>query len=79
MQNQVKVVFEETAVSDVARELANRCGRSEVSDMDTFEKIRLMRHATQQGREELTCVLIAMLPHELRLCAALHYDQVCLQ
>lgn len=78
MQNQVSVMFEETTVSDCADELAFACGRGKVDDMDTFEKIRLMRHATKQGREELTCAIIAMLPVELRLAAALHYEQVSL-
>lgn len=74
----VRIVFEQTTVSDTARELAGRCGRNEVDEMDVYEKIRLMQHATNIGREELTCAIIAMLPVELRLAAALHYEQVAM-
>lgn len=77
-QSKPIIFFDETTVSQVANELCLKFRRASPDEMDTFERLRLMQHAAGQGREEFTDVVIAMLPPELRLPAAILYDQISL-
>lgn len=77
-QSKPIIFFEETTVSQVARDLCLEFRRASTDDMDTFEKLRLMQYAAGQGREEFTDIIIALLPPELRLPAAILYDQISL-